>query len=578
MVDTNTFLLIAGLLLLIGIIASSLTVRLGLPFLLLFLGVGMLAGEDGVGGIPFDNFDLAFLVGNLALAVILLDGGMRTKRSTFRAALWPSVTLATAGVILTATGVGLFATWLLGVDLRYGLLLGAIVGSTDAAAVFNLLRNSGIRLNERVGGTLEIESGANDPMAILLVVIMIELLTGSAQFTPGALLQLVLLQFLLGGLIGVFGGWVLVGLLKRLHLAEGLYAILIVSFGLVVFAGVNRLGGSGFLAVYLLGLVVGNAKTKPPESVSQIMDGLAWLSQAGMFLILGLLVSPANMFENALAAVSIAAFLMLFARPLAVILCLLPFRFRWQERWYISWVGLRGAVPIILAVYPVMSGLENSQLLFDITFAVVLVSLLIQGSTVPVVARLLNVLIPAPPAPTNRHPLLNEADLSLEVDEFVVQPNAPVLSPFFNANQNDSANPQCVALIRDKRPMDVDGAIKFKAGDRVWMLLHSEDVDDVAAQFSGQKQQGMLTAQNFYGEFVIRPEALVDDLVKSYGIAMAPAEQRLTVAELLQQRLGKHPVEGDRIRLGGLRLTIRQMDGDTILAIGLKLGSHKNPQ
>ncbi len=576
MVDTNTFLLIAGLLLLIGIIASSLTVRLGLPFLLLFLGVGMLAGEDGLGGIPFDNFDLAFLVGNLALSVILLDGGMRTKRSTFRAALWPSVTLATAGVILTATGVGLFATWLLGVDMRYGLLLGAIVGSTDAAAVFNLLRNSGIRLNERVGGTLEIESGANDPMAILLVVIMIELLTGSAQFTPGDLLQLVLLQFLLGGLIGVFGGWVLVGLLKRLHLAEGLYAILIVSFGLVVFAGVNRLGGSGFLAVYLLGLVVGNAKTKPPESVSQIMDGLAWLSQAGMFLILGLLVSPANMFDNALAAVSIAAFLILFARPLAVIICLLPFRFRWQERWYISWVGLRGAVPIILAVYPVMSGLENSQLLFDITFAVVLVSLLIQGTTVPIVARLLNVLIPPPPAPANRHALLNEADLSLEVDEFVVQPNAPVLSPFFNANQNDSANPQCVALIRDKRPMDVDGAIKFQTGDRVWMLLHTEDVDDVAAQFSGQKQQGMLTAQNFYGEFVIRPEALVDDLVKSYGIPADPAEQSMTVAELLQQRLGKHAVEGDRIRLGGLRLTIRQMDGDAIQAIGLKLGSKKH--
>ncbi len=576
MVDTNTFLLIAGLLLLIGIIASSLTVRLGLPFLLLFLGVGMLAGEDGLGGIPFDNFDLAFLVGNLALSVILLDGGMRTKRSTFRAALWPSVTLATAGVILTATGVGLFATWLLGVDMRYGLLLGAIVGSTDAAAVFNLLRNSGIRLNERVGGTLEIESGANDPMAILLVVIMIELLTSSTQFTPGSLLQLVLLQFLLGGLIGVLGGWVLVGLLKRLRLAEGLYAILIVSFGLVVFAGVNRLGGSGFLAVYLLGLVVGNAKTKPPESVSQIMDGLAWLSQAGMFLILGLLVSPANMFDNALAAVSIAAFLILFARPLAVIICLLPFRFRWQERWYISWVGLRGAVPIILAVYPVMSGLENSQLLFDITFAVVLVSLLIQGTTVPLVARLLNVLIPAPPAPVNRHALLNEADLSLEVDEFIVQTNAPVLSPFFNANQNDSANPQCVAIIRDKRPMDVDGAIKFKAGDRVWMLLHSEDVPDVAAQFSGQKQQGMLTAQNFYGEFVIRPEALVTDLMKSYGIEAEPGEQSMSVAELLQQRLGKHAVEGDRIRLGGLRLTIRQMEGDAIQAIGLKLGSKKH--
>jgi len=440
--------------------------------------------------------------------------------------------------------------------------------------VLNLLRNSGIRLNERVGGTLEIESGANDPMAILLVVIMIELLTGSVQFTPVSLLQLVFLQFFLGGVIGVLGGWMLVALLKRLHLAEGLYAILIVSFGLVVFAGVNRLGGSGFLAVYLLGLVVGNAKTKPTESVSQIMDGLAWLSQAGMFLILGLLVSPANMLDNALAAISIAAFLILVARPLAVILCLLPFRFAWRERWYISWVGLRGAVPIILAVYPVMSGLENSLLLFDIAFAVVLVSLLIQGSTVPVMARLLNVLIPAAPAPTNRHELLNEADLSLEVDEFVVEPNAPVLSPFFNTNQNDSANPLCVALIRDKRPMDVDGAIKFQAGDRVWMLLRTEDVDDVAAQFSGQKKQGMLTAQNFYGEFVIRPEAMVDDLVKSYGVAAEPAEQLMTVAELLKHRLGKHAVEGDRVRIGGLRLTIRQMIGDDIQAIGLKLGAN----
>jgi cell volume regulation protein A len=169
---------------------------------------------------------------------------------------------------------------------------------------------------------------------------------------------------------------------------------------------------------------------------------------------------------------------------------------------------------------------------------------------------------------------LNEADLSLEVEEFVVEPNAPVLSPFFNTNQNDSANPLCVALIRDKRPMDVDGAIKFQAGDRVWMLLRTEDVDDVAAQFSGQKKQGMLTAQNFYGEFVIRPEAMVDDLVKSYGVAAEPAEQLMTVAELLKHRLGKHAVEGDRVRIGGLRLTIRQMIGDDIQAIGLKLGAN----
>lgn len=572
-IDTTTILLVAGLLLLTGIVASSLTVRLGLPFLLLFLGVGMLAGEDGVGQIPFDNFDLAFLVGNLALAVILLDGGMRTKTSTFRAALWPSVTLSTAGVVLTAASVGLFATWLLDVDLRYGLLLGAIIGSTDAAAVFNLLRNTGIKLNERVGGTLEIESGANDPMAILLVVILIQMLTGSADLTPLALVIMVLQQFLLGAGIGLLAGRLLLVLLRRLPLADGLYALLIVSFGVVVFAGVNRLGGSGFLAVYLLGVVTGNSRTKPPESVSQIMDGLAWLAQAGMFLILGLLVTPSEVLEHGLVALAIGAFLILIARPLAVVLCLLPFRFRWRERGYISWVGLRGAVPIILAVYPVMAGLPNSQLLFDITFAVVLLSLLIQGTTVPAMARWLRVVVPASSGPLTRYRLLNEPGLSLEVDEFLVEPNAPVLSPMFNARQDESGYPRFVALIRNKKPQPVKEPLRFELGDRVWMLIRSDDVDDVAAQFSRRERQGLLAANNFYGEFVLRPDVAVSDLAKAYGVKVSESEAEATVTDLLIKKHGKHPVVGDRVQLGPLRLTIREMDDDHIKTLGLKLTS-----
>jgi len=572
-VDINTLLLIGGLLLLLGILASSLTVRLGLPFLLLFLAVGMLAGEDGIGGIPFDNFNLAFLVGNLALAVILLDGGMRTKASTFRAALWPSVTLASVGVLLTAISVGLFATWLLDIDLRYGLLLGAIVGSTDAAAVFNLLRNSGIQLNERVGGTLEIESGANDPMAIFLVVMIIDLLSGETALTPGVVLYKILLQFLLGGALGWAGGRLLTLLLRHLKLADGLYALLILSFGVVVFAGVNHIGGSGFLAVYLVGLTIGNARVKPVEAVSQIMDGLAWLAQAGMFLILGLLVTPTDALEHGLVALTMAVFLILVARPLAVVLCLLPFRFQWRERGYISWVGLRGAVPIVLAIYPVMAGLSNSQLIFDITFAVVLVSLLIQGSTVPVMARWLKVLIPPTPAPLKRYPLVREPEMSLELNEFEVRPGAPVLSSLFFTGQQEAANPHCVALIRGGRPVEVEFPPRFQEGDRVWMLLRSEDIDDVAGQFSGQARHGLLAAHNFYGEFVLKPDAQVSDLISSYGIRVDDAEVSLSLAGLLSRRLGKHPVVGDRIRLGPLRLTIRQMEGDDILAIGLKLSA-----
>lgn len=570
-IDINTLLLIAGLLLLIGILASSLTVRLGLPFLLLFLAVGMLAGEDGIGGIPFDNFNLAFLVGNLSLAVILLDGGMRTQASTFRTALWPSVSLASAGVLFTTITLGLFATWLLDIDLRYGLLLGAIVGSTDAAAVFNLLRNSGVQLNERVGGTLEIESGANDPMAIFLVVIIIDLLSGETELTPWMVAYKILLQFVLGGAIGWAGGRFLNLLLRHLKLADGLHALLILSFGIVVFSGVNQVGGSGFLAVYLVGLTIGNARVKPAEAVSQIIDGLAWLAQAGMFLILGLLVTPSDALEHGLAALTVAVFLILIARPLAVVLCLLPFRFHWRERAYISWVGLRGAVPIVLAIYPVMAGLSNSQLIFNITFAVVLVSLLIQGSTVPVMARWLKVVIPPSPAPLRRYPLVREPELSLELDEFEVQPKAPVLSSFFFTGQQEAANPQCVALIRDRRPVDFEFPPRFQVGDRVWMLLRSDDIQDVASQFSGQTGTGVLAAHNFYGEFVLKPDARVRDLISTYGVPVDDTELDLSLAGLLSYRLGKHPVVGDRIHLGPLRLTIRQMDGDTILAIGLKL-------
>lgn len=559
--------------LLISILASSFTVRFGLPLLLVFLGIGMLAGEDGLGRLGFDNPNLAFFVGNLALAVILLDGGMQTKASTFRVALWPSLSLATFGVILTAAAVGGFAAWLLDVKLIYGLLLGATVGSTDAAAVFSLLRNSGVKLNERVGGTLEIESGANDPMAILLVVMLTGVLQSSDSLSVWLFLGQMVQQFAIGGGLGLLGGKLLLLVLRRVPLIEGLYALLIISFGLAVFSGVNLIGGSGFLAVYLVGLTVGNGRIKHEESISQVMDGLAWLSQAGMFLLLGLLVTPSNLLTHGLQALAIATFLIFVARPLAVMLCLLPFGFRWSERFYISWVGLRGAVPIVLALYPVIAGLSNAALLFEITFTVVLISLLLQGSTVPVVARWLKVSVPPAPAPTTRFSLIeNDAHHSLELYEFLVQTEGiriPV-SIVQNVPSVTVSTPQLVSLVREQRPIVVNAETVLKLGDRIWMLLHPDDVNDVAQIFSQQASSSFLL-QNFFGEFSIRGDASLVDLAKAYGVPLDGLSTDDTASDLLQRKLGKHLVVGDRVRFGNIRLTIRQMHGDQIEIIGLKL-------
>ncbi len=534
----------------------------------------MLAGEEGIGRLDFDNSNLAFFVGNLALAVILLDGGMRTKTSTFRVALWPSLSLATLGVVLTTASVGVFAAWLLGVPLIYGLLLGATVGSTDAAAVFNLLRNSGVKLNERVGGTLEIESGANDPMAILLVVMLTGLLQSADHISVLSFLGQMLQQFAIGSIAGVLGGKLLLAVLKKVPLVEGLYALLIISFGLAVFSGVNIIGGSGFLAVYLVGLTVGNGRVKQLEAVSQVMDGLAWLAQAGMFLLLGLLVTPSSLLTHGLEAVAIAAFLIFIARPLAVMICLLPFDFRWPERLYISWVGLRGAVPIVLALYPIIAGLSNSNLLFEITFTVVLISLLLQGSTVPLVARWLNIIVPAAPAPTTRFSLVDNtaSHYSLELYEFLVQAEKVKIPAAIvqNVPSKTVSTPQLVSLVRDHQPIIVNEETILTTGDRIWMLLHPEDVEDVAVIFSQEASSSFLL-QNFFGEFSIRGDAPLLDLAKAYGVPIDGLDPQDTAEQLLQRQIGKTLVVGDRVRFGSLRLTVREMKEGKVEAIGLKL-------
>lgn len=570
--DMTTLLLLGGLLLFTSILGSTLSARLGFPLLLVFLVLGMLAGEEGLLGIRFDDFDAAFLIANLALALILLDGGLRTRISTFRVALWPAMLLATWGVVATVILLGVFTTWLLDVDWRYGMLLAAIVGSTDAAAVFNLMRHSGVRINERVRATLEIESGTNDPMAILLVVLLIDILIGAIELSATDIALRFLQQFGLGTFAGIGGGWALAHLIRRLHLAEGLYALLIASGGITIFAASNYLGGSGFLAIYLTGLVIGNRRSQSTEHVLKVMDGLAWLAQAGLFLILGLLVTPSALLDNILQALLIATFLMLVARPLMVIISLLPFRFPVREIVYMSWVGLRGAVPVVLAVFPMMAGVPESRFLFEVAFAVVLVSLLIQGTSVPGTARLLGVIIPQRTEPRDSKEIWIGQDRSLELVAFRVEPNSLVAGRRLESLKTIHHHPvQCVLVIRDGQRLPLDPNLELRTGDDVWLLIEPEEAEHVAPQFSHQEEQGMLAVRNFFGEFAINPDLPAIELARAYGLEIDEEALGETIAQLVTRRLGRRPVVGDRISLGHLRLIVRSIEGGRITQIGLKV-------
>ncbi|HET8789971.1 MAG TPA: potassium/proton antiporter, partial [Modicisalibacter sp.] len=327
----NTLFLFSGSLIALSILASRLSSLFGLPLLVIFLGLGMLAGEDGVLGIEFDDYSLAFIIGHLALAMILLDGGLRTRLKTFRVGFKPALSLATLGVFVTSGVVGVFAMWVFDLSLTQGLLVGAIVGSTDAAAVFSMLSGQGVNINERVGATLEIESGTNDPMAIFLTITLVEVLTGDIG-GPWDTLLLFLKQFGLGLLIGIGAGWLSARLVQSLDLAPGLYSLLALALGFCIFGLTSALGGSGFLAIYLAGLMIGNRPGRHLQFILPVHDGLAWLSQIGLFLVLGMLVSPITMLEYAVPGALVALVLIFVARPLAVILAIKPFfSFRWRE-------------------------------------------------------------------------------------------------------------------------------------------------------------------------------------------------------------------------------------------------------
>lgn len=384
-----------AILALLCVVASVLTRRIGAPILLVFLILGMLAGEDGPGGVRFDDFSMAFLFGNVALAIIIFDGGLGTQRESFRVSLKPALSLATLGVIITAAITGYAAHLILGLPWQEGLLIGAIVGSTDAAAVFGLLRNAGLQLKERTGATLEIESGSNDPMAIFLTITLVQVLQLSGDGNQGwTILSELLRQMGLGLAIGFAGGYLLVQMLRRVPLPSSLYPLLALAGGISMFGLTTLWDGSGFLAIFIAGVIIGNTSLPYGNDIHRFHDGMAWLSQIGMFLMLGLLITPSNLIPIIVPAVSIALVLIFIARPLAVMVSLLPFHFPWREQMFIGWCGLRGAVPIILALFPWLAGLERTQTYFELVFFVVLISLILQGWTIAPMARWLQIELP----------------------------------------------------------------------------------------------------------------------------------------------------------------------------------------
>ena len=478
---TAVFFVVVAMLLAASALLSHVTQRFRVPAGLIFLAIGMVAGEQGFGGIAFDDYQFAFRAGSAALALILFDGGLNTPIETVRRSLAPAGLLATAGVVGTMCVVAVVAHWL-GMPWSASFLLGAIVSSTDAAAVFAVLRSNGIQLKHRVGGTLEVESGINDPVAVILTTLLTRQLLGG-QVSIWLTTLDVLREIVVGGACGVAIGMGARWLLVRTRLpASGLYSVMSLATALFAFSLPTLIGGSGFLSVYVAAVTLGSQRLPYGTALRRIHDSLAWLGQVAMFLVLGLLVYPSRLLDAAWVGTIVGLALTFVARPVMAVLCLAPLRYPRNDIVYIGWVGLRGAVPIILATYPVLAGASGASRIFDIVFFIVVLNAVLPGMTVPWMTRLLRLESQEPPAPDAVLTVESFDRLDGELLSYYVDEALPVAGmtleelPF-----PDGA--AVTMIVRGRQLIAPKGDTRLEVGDHAYVLTRPDGVGMVHLLF-----------------------------------------------------------------------------------------------
>src|SRR4051812_19079931 len=557
-------ILLGAVLVMAGILSSLLALRFGAPLLLIFLFIGMLAGDSGPGGLAFDDVRTTYLVGSVALALILFDGGLRTRFQSIRTVLAPSMVLATVGVLLTALLTAPVARYALDLNWTEAFLAGAVVASTDAAAVFLLVHSQGLRLRPRVGATLEVESGTNDPFAVFLTLMLVEWISiGDSSFSHVAM-EFAKEAFL-GAIVGLVGGRLVVLALNKVALPQGLHAPFVCTAALVIFGTAQFAHASGFLAVYLAGIVIGNRPTRAHNSVVAFLDAATWLAQIVMFVLLGLLVSPQRLPGSLLPAVAVALVLMLLARPLAVFICLAPFRFNWREKLFIAWVGLRGAVAIFLASIPMLVGLSKAYLYFDVAFVVVLISLLLQGWTLAAAARRLHVALPR----SDRAPRRIELDLPGQLEQQLVGYSVRPKSLYLRRGLIPSWSKPTL-VIRDEKILSPAEAEPVAAGDYIYLLAPPEKAEALD-RFFVDMLPSTAPDPHLLGDFMVSGEVKLSDLAEVYGVQVDPAQSNFTLADYFDVHLDHAPTEGATLPLDPIVLVARSIGGGRANVVGLRL-------
>src|SRR6195256_282728 len=555
---------LGAILVMAGILSSLLALRFGAPLLLVFLLIGMLAGDSGPGRLQFDDVRTTYLVGSVALALILFDGGLRTRFQNIRSVLAPSMVLATIGVLLTALITAPVAKYALDLNWTEALLVGAVVASTDAAAVFLRVHAQGLRLRPRVGATLEAESGTNDPFAVFLTLMLVELISVGDSSAAHVAIELGR-EAVLGTIVGVIGGRLVVLALNRVALPQGLHAPFVATAALVIFGGAQIVHASGFLAVYLAGIIIGNRPTRAHNSVVTFLDAATWLAQIVMFVLLGLLVSPQRLVSSIIPAVIVALVLMLVARPVAVFLCLAPFKFNWREKTFIAWTGLRGAVAIFLASIPMLVGLSKAYLYFDVAFFVVVISLLLQGWTLAPAARWLHVALPR----LDRAPRRVELDLPGQLEQQLVGYAVRAKSLYFRRGLIPSWSRPTLVL-PDQRILSPADADPVAPGDYIYLLAPPEKAEALD-RFFVDMPPSSAPDPHLLGDFMLAGEVLLCDIAATYGTTVDTEQAKLTLADYFDIHLDHAPKEGATLALDSIVLVARSIGGGRVNIVGLRL-------